>query len=156
MTLVTVDTLERLKEIPPLAIGIAAATTLLLFIGLRLLLKKPPSHLIAFSGGSGSVLVSRKSLQELIKQTCLKDENVEAARPVIKISSGIVRTRAQVRLKTPERLRENCERLQLRIAKLLQKSLSFEQIGSIEIIVSSFGPDTTAEPTEEEEKQSEN
>ncbi len=136
------ETLDRFKDLPPVTIGVAVVVVVLLIVGLRLLLKKPPAHLVAFSGEAGSVLVSRKALQELIKQTCLKDECVEAVRPSVKISSGIVNTHAELRLTSPENLKGTCERIQSRITALLEKSLNFDQIGSIEIVVSSFGADT--------------
>ena len=44
-----------------------------------------------------------------------------------------------LRLSKADHLRETSERLQTRISELLQKSLCFEQIGPIEIMVSSFG-----------------
>ena len=92
------------------------------------------------------MLVSRKALQELIKQICLNDDWVENVAPTIKIQDGKVNTHAKLRLRSPEDLKKNCERIQNDITTLLKKSLSFDQIGTIEIVVSSFGnnPQETA------------
>ena len=132
--------------LPPYAIIGVFAVLLLLTIGLRSILKSPQSRLTAFSSDTGSVLVSRKALQDLIRQTCLKDDWVEAARPVVKIAGKKINTSVTLRLSSPENLKETTERLQTRISGLLQKSLSFDQIGPIEIMVSSFGKQDVDEP----------
>ncbi len=137
--------LELIRELP-VAYWIAGGVVLiLLVVGLRLALKKPPAHLTAFSGSAGTVLVSRKALQELIRQACLTDEWVEAAKPTVKIDGAIVHTKVLLRLASPENLKETSERIQNRISQLLQKSLNFDQIGEIQIIVSSFGNNAAEE-----------
>lgn len=128
-----------MTQLTPLQIGVAAVAFIFLLIGLRLVFKKPPAHLTAFSGDAGSVLVSRKALQELIRSACLLDEWVEAARPTIRLRNNKVTARVELRLARPEDLKAICERVQEHITALLQKSLSFEQIGEIEIVVKSFG-----------------
>ena len=133
-------------NLPPIAIVGILAVLLLLIIGLRSILKSPPSRLVAFSSDTGSVLVSRKALQDLIRQTCLKDDWVEAARPIVKIVGEKINTTVTLRLSSPENLKETTERLQNRISGLLQKSLSFDQIGLIEIMVTSFGKQDVDEP----------
>ena len=133
-------------SLPPYAIIGILAVLLLLIIGLRSILKSPPSRLTAFSSDTGSVLVSRKALQDLIRQTCLKDDWVEAARPSVKIVGKKINTTVTLRLSSPENLKETTERLQTRISGLLQKSLSFDQIGPIEIMVTSFGKQDVDEP----------
>ena len=85
-------------NLPPFAIVGVLAVLLLLIIGLRSILKSPPSRLIAFSSDTGSVLVSRKALQDLIRQTCLKDDWVEAARPIVKIVGKKINTTVALRL----------------------------------------------------------
>ncbi|MDQ8197258.1 hypothetical protein QEH56_03820 [Pelagicoccus enzymogenes] len=130
---------ELMTQLTPLQIGVAAVAFIFLLIGLRLVFKKPPAHLTAFSGDAGSVLVSRKALQELIRSACLLDEWVEAARPTIRLRNNKVTARVELRLARPEDLKAICERVQEHITALLQKSLSFEQIGEIEIVVKSFG-----------------
>ncbi len=112
---------------------------ILVILGLGRLLKKPSARLTAFSSETGTVLVSRKALQDLIRQACLRDNSVEAARPVVKIAGEKINTTVTLRLASPENLKETSERLQGRITELLQKSLSFDQIGPIEIMVTSFG-----------------
>ncbi len=141
------ESLESLKELitqlTALQIGVAAVALIFLLVGLRLVFKKPPAHLTAFSGEAGSVLVSRKALQELIRSACLLDEWVEAARPTIRLRNNKVTARVELRLTRPEDLKAICERVQDHITALLQKSLSFDQIGEIEIIVKSFGKEAT-------------
>ncbi len=137
---------DLVGNLPPYAIFGVIAILLLLIIGLRSILKSPPSRLIAFSSATGSVLVSRKALQDLIRQTCLKDDWVEAARPIVKIASKKINTTVTLRISSPENLKETTERLQTRISGLLQKSLSFDQIGPIEIMVTSFGKQDVDEP----------
>lgn len=140
------EPLESLKELTtqltPLQIGVAVIALIFLFVGLRLVFKKPPAHLTAFSGEAGSVLVSRKALQELIRSACLLDEWVEAARPTIRLRDNKVTARVELRLTKPDDLKAICERVQEHITALLQKSLSFDQIGKIEIVVKSFGKET--------------
>ena len=121
----------------------------------------PQGHQIAFAtdqrrlapgmpgGEAGKVLVSRKALQELIKQACLLDDWVEAARPVVRVRGDKVSALVELRLASPEHLKDVCERVQQRITALLQKSLSFEQIGDIQIVVKSFA--TQPEPRKPEE-----
>ena len=133
-------------NLPPIVIVGILAVLLLLIIGLRSILKSPSSRLIAFSSDTGSVLVSRKALQDLIRQTCLKDGWVEAARPIVKIVGEKINTTVTLRLSSPENLKETTKRLQTRISGLLQKSLSFDQIGPIEIMVTSFGKQDVDEP----------
>ena len=129
---------ELLERLSALHYVVIAVILVFLLIGLRLIFKKPPAHLTAFSGNAGTVLVSRKALQELIRQACLLDDWVEAARPVVKLKGSQVRAHVELRLARPENLREVTQRIQERITLLLQKSLSFEQIGDIEIVVKSF------------------
>ena len=124
----------------PLLLGILAGVAVFLAIGLRLIFKQPPAHLTAFSGNAGSVLVSRKALQELIKQAGLLDEWVEAARPIVRVKDSKVSAKVELRLAAPESLKAVCERVQNRITSLLQQSLGFDQIGEIQIVVKSFSP----------------
>ena len=131
---------EYLSQLSPLFAGVLIAAVVFLLLGLRLIFKKPPTHLTAFSGEAGSVLVSRKALQELIKQACLLDEWVEAARPNVRVKNGKVSATVEIRLAAAENLKDVCERVQGRITRLLQKSLSFDQIGAIQIVVKSFAP----------------
>lgn len=138
---------ELLDQLPPFAIIGIFAVFILVLIGLGRMLKKPPSRLTAFSSETGSVLVSRKALQELIRQACLIDEWVEAARPSVKIIGSKINTSVELRLTSPTNLKETSERLSGRISGLLQKSLNFDQIGKIEIIVSSFGKNDVDEIT---------
>jgi hypothetical protein len=133
---------EFFNELSPILIGAIVVAVVFLALGIRLVLKQPPSHLTAFSGEAGSVLVSRKALQELIKQACLLDEWVEAARPLVQVKTGKVSAKVEIRLAAPENLKEVCERVQSRITGLLEKSLSFDQIGDIQIVVKSFAPTT--------------
>lgn len=138
METTTTTTTELFESLSALHMAAIAAALVFLVIGLRLVLKKPPAHLTAFSGQAGSVLVSRKALQELIRQACLLDDWVEAARPIVKLKGPQVQARVELRLARPENLREVTQRIQERITLLLQKSLSFEQIGDIQIVVKSF------------------
>ncbi len=128
-----------MTQLTALQIGVATGAFIFLLIGLRLVFKKPPSHLTAFNGEAGSVLVSRKVLQELIRSACLLEEWVEAARPTIRLRNNKVTARVELRLSKPQDLKAICERVQEHITALLQKSLSFDQIGAIEIVVKSFG-----------------
>ncbi len=132
-----------MTQLTPMQIGVAAVAFIFLLLGLRLVFKKPPAHLTAFSGEAGSVLVSRKALQELIRSACLLDEWVEAARPTIRLKNNKVTARVELRLTKPDDLKAVCERVQNHITALLQKSLSFDQIGAIEIVVKSFGKESS-------------
>lgn len=124
---------------PAWQIAVILVALVFVVIGLRLIFKKPPAHLTAFSGDAGSVLVSRKALQELVRSACLLDEWVEAARPIIRVKDNKVTAHVEIRLARPDNLKLVCERVQNHITVLLQKSLSFDQIGEIQIIVKSFG-----------------
>ncbi len=143
--------LDLLSQLSALQIGVVLLAIVFLIVGLRLVFKKPPATLTAFSGDAGNVLVSRKALQELVKQACLLDEAVEAARPVIQVKNQQVAARVELRLSEPENLKEVCQRVQDRIVSLMQKSLSIEQIGSIQIVVKSFGPDGEDRPATKSE-----
>lgn len=140
---------EFIETLPAYAVIGIFVVFVLVIIGLSRMLKKPPARLTAFSSATGSVLVSRKALQDLIRQACLKDDYVEAARPVVKIVGDKLNTAVSLRLSSPENLKETSERLQTRISELLQKSLSFDQIGTIEIMVTSFGKNDVDEIPEE-------
>lgn len=136
---------ELFTQLTPLQIGAAVVAFIFLLIGLRLVFKKPPAHLTAFSGDAGSVLVSRKALQELVRSACLLDEWVEAARPVIRVKNNKVTALVELRLAKPDNLKAVCERVQEHISTLLQKSLSFDQIGEIQIVVKSFSAESAPE-----------
>jgi len=144
------DSLQSAKDLftqlTPLQIGVAAIAFIFLLIGLRLIFKKPPAHLTAFSGEAGNVLVSRKALQELVRSACLLDEWVEAARPVIRVRNNKVTALVELRLTKPDNLKAVCERVQEHITALLQKSLSFDQIGEIQIVVKSFSNEASELP----------
>ena len=107
---------EILDQLPLYAIIGIFAVFVLILIGLGRLLKKPPSRLTAFSSEAGSVLVSKKALQELIRQVCLRDDSVEASRPTVKINGAKIYTNVDLRLASPTNLRETSERLQTRIS----------------------------------------
>jgi len=141
---------DLIGSMSPYTIAGVCVAFVLIIIGLRQTLKKPNSRLTAFSSSTGSVLVSRKALQDLIRQACLKDDWVEAARVVVKIAGDKINTSVTLRLSKADHLRETSERLQNRITALLQKSLSFEQIGPIQIMVTSFGKSDVDEPEESE------
>ena len=142
------DALDFLNQLPPYAVIGIFALFVLAILGLGRMLRKPPSRLIAFSGDSGSVSVSRKALQDLIKQSCLKDPSVQAARPAVKIAGSKINTSVDLRLNSASNLKEISERLQTRISELLQRSLNFDQIGRIEIMVTSFGKNDVDEAPE--------
>lgn len=133
---------DFLGQFTNLQIGVAATALVFLIFGLRLIFKKPPTHLTAFSGEAGSVQVSRKALQDLVKAACLLNEPVEAARPVIQVKNNKITARIELRLATPQELKAVCETVQQQITSLLQKSLSFDQIGEIQIVVKSFSSET--------------
>lgn len=148
------ETLETIKQglqaLPAWQIGAILLAAVFLIIGLRLVFKRPPAHLTAFTGDAGNVLVSRRALQDLVKQACLLDEWVEGARPIIRVKGNKVTARVELRLARAENLKAICERVQKHITDLLQKSLSFEQIGEIQIIVKSFRSDTESPSTSPE------
>ena len=131
-------TIEFAKTLSWPVIAAIGTAFVFLVIGLRLILKKPPSHLTAYSGESGSVLVSRKALQDLIKQACMLEDWVESARPLVRVEKHKVSAQIELRLANPENMKDVCNRVQERVTTLLQKSLSFDQIGSIRILVKSF------------------
>jgi len=131
--------IQTLEDTPPFLLLVGLGVLIVIGIGVRLAFRKPTPHLTAFAGAAGSVLVSRKALQDLIRQTCMIDEWVEAAKPTVKINGSRVDTRVELRLAAPDNLKPTCERLQVRITELLQKSLNFDEIGEIQIFVSSFG-----------------
>ena len=142
--------IEYIDELPPYVLIGIFVVFVLLIIGLGRIVKKPPARLTAFSSDTGSVQVSRKALQDLIKQACLKDEATLTARPTVKIKGSKIDTNVDLRLASPSNLKQTSERLQNRISELLRKSLNFDQIGKIEIVVSSFGKsDVDEEPPTE-------
>ena len=136
---------QTLRDTPLVFLLIGLGLLVVIVIGLSLAFRKPTPHLTAFSGSAGSVLVSRKALQDLIRQTCLVDDWVEAAKPIVKINGSRVDTRVELRLAAPDNLKPTCERLQTRITELLQKSLNFDEIGEIQIYVTSFGKSDLSE-----------
>ncbi|MCH6259271.1 alkaline shock response membrane anchor protein AmaP [Puniceicoccaceae bacterium K14] len=133
---------ESLRSLPPIMIVAAIIAILLVLAGIRLLFRKTPAHLTAFAGEAGNVLVSRKAIQELIEQTCMLDELVESAQPRIRFSDSKVHTYVELRLSSSDDLKGSSERVQDRITELLKKSLNFDQIGDIEIVVKSFGTES--------------
>lgn len=131
--------IDSVRTASPLVwVGLGVAIVFL-GLGLRLILKGSQSKLAAFSSPSGTVLVSRKALQELVKQACALEDWVEAARPLIRLEDEKVSALIELRLASPENLKDVCERVQARVTELLRKSLSFEHVGSIQIVVKSFG-----------------
>lgn len=138
---------DFLGQFTNLQIGVATAAFVFLIFGLRLVFKRPPTHLTAFSGEAGSVQVSRKALQDLVKAACLLNESVEAARPVIQFKNNKITTRIELRLANPQDLKAVCETVQQQITSLLHKSLSFDQIGDIQIVVKSFSSETGEQPS---------
>ena len=133
------ELLTLVKDLPSLYWAIGAVVLILLLLGLRLIFRRSPAHLTAYTGTSGSVQISRKAIQSLIKQACAADEWVEAAKPTVTISGSKVDTHVELRLTSPENLKAATERIQARITRLLEKSLNIEQIGQIRIVVVSFG-----------------
>lgn len=131
--------IDSVRAASPLVwVGLGVAIVFLA-LGLRLILKGSHSKLAAFSSPSGTVLVSRKALQELVKQACVLEDWVEAARPLIRLEDEKVSALIELRLASSENLKDVCERVQARVTDLLRKSLSFEHVGSIQIVVKSFG-----------------
>lgn len=137
----TTDTfLDSVRAASPLVwVGLGVAIVFLA-LGLRLIFRGSQSRLAAFSSPSGTVLVSKKALQELVKQACALEDWVEAARPIIRLEDEKVSALIELRLASPDNLKDVCERVQARVTELLRKSLSFEHVGSIQIVVKSFGP----------------
>lgn len=129
---------SSLRQFSPVAIAAFVLLLLCLALGLRLLLRRPPRRLIAYAGESGSVLVSRKALQELIRQACLKDPQVEAAKAAVSLRNGQASAFVRLRLVSPDQLKAVTGRLQQRVSRLLHHSLGFERVGPVELLVSGF------------------
>lgn len=133
------ELITLVQDLPPLYWAIAAIVVVLLILGIRLIFRRSPAHLTAYAGTSGTVQISRKAIQTLIKQACSTDELVEAAKPTVKIAGDKVDTHVELRLTSPANLKVATERIQAKISSLLEKSLNIEQIGQIRIVVVSFG-----------------
>jgi len=142
---------QAIAEMPAWQVLSILAAIVFLALGLRIAFRRPTSHLTAFNGAAGNVLVSRKALRELVRSACLLDEWVEAARPLVHFKGDKVGATVELRLAGPRNLKIVCERVQSHVTALLKKSLSFEQIGEIEIVVKSFGNESgsySEEPAE--------
>lgn len=144
------DSIEFARALPTPVLVAGGIVFVLLALGIVFSFRKPPAHLTAFASEAGTVLVSRKALQELIRQACLKDASVEAAKATVRISEKQIDTKIILRLATADNLKQTTERVQAAVTSLLRRSLSFDQVGQIQIVVTGFSRDVDSlgEPEE--------
>ena len=111
---------------------------LLLLILLFLLRKRQPKSIVAYKTENGSVTVSRSAVIELVRAAC--EQVGQVSRPKLKVftSKGLTNFKIQIQLASGGRLKDIEQTLQSHLRERLSQNLGIENLGTINIIVTSF------------------
>lgn len=125
---------------------------LVLVLLLLALLRRQPKHLIAYETEDGSVTVSRLAIVELVRTSC--NQFSELGKPSIRIHKRGKYTHLTIYIKFlgGSRLREIEKTLQEHLRHNLSESLGVENLGKINIVVTSFKSKKIAPPSNVSEK----
>jgi hypothetical protein len=127
--------LDSLPDIPYLWVGVAVS--LLLFI-LWLLTRRQPRSFTAFKSTSGKIMITRSAISELAQRICDQTETVGKCSTRIKTRGGSLKIEVRIQMMAGSKLGDVTSDLQERLNHALGEILGIENLGEINVIVTSF------------------
>ena len=111
---------------------------LFLLIVLVLLLRRQPKNIVAYKTENGNVAISRSAITELLRTCCEQISHVRKPKLKVSIKKGLTHFTINIQLTSGGNLKEVEETLQNHLRENLSKNLGIENLGNIDIIVTSF------------------
>ena len=136
------EALPELPGDPYLTIGLGVVLLILL---LWLLLRRQPKAVEAFDGESGHVMVSRRAITEVARRACDTMPGIGRCKTRIKFRRESLVVDVRIRLVAGHSLSEVCSELDHRLNRTLRDNLGIQKLGDINIMVTGFSGDPTAE-----------
>ena len=127
------DWWQALVDAKYFVLGGAAAAFVLMFLWAWL--RRPPRVMQAFNSEGGQVLVTRRAVKDLVQRCCEELGGVGSADVTVRIRSGELHTRVELRLRRNANLKGISGYLREQIAQALTENLGVEKLGEIDILV---------------------
>lgn len=111
---------------------------LLFLVVLILIRKRQPKNIVAYKTENGNVIINRSAVVELVRTTCEQISQIN--KPKLKVFTKRGRTHFTVciQLTNGSSLKDVEETLQNHLRESLSKNLGIENLGTINIVVTSF------------------
>jgi uncharacterized alkaline shock family protein YloU len=114
---------------------IAALLSVAIFIFLR---KRQPKNIIAYKTENGNVTISRSAIVELVRTSCKQISQVSKPKLKVFVKKGLTHFSIRIQLTSGASLKDVEDTLQNHLRESLSKDLGIENLGEINIIVTSF------------------
>ena len=121
----------------PLNLYLLGASLLLVII-LILLRRRQPKHIVAYKTENGAVTISRSAIVELVRTSCEQISQVSKPKLKVFFRKGLTHFAIRIQLTSSGSLKDIEETLQNHLRESLSKNLGIENLGDINIIVTSF------------------
>ena len=111
---------------------------LLLFAILIMIRKRQPKNIVAYKTENGDVIISRSAVVELVRTTCEQISQVNKPKLKVFRKRGRTHFTVYIQLLSGSSLKDVEETLQNHLRESLSKNLGIENLGNLNIIVTSF------------------
>jgi uncharacterized alkaline shock family protein YloU len=135
------ETIEHLSTSP--YFWIIASILLLLLISKLLINPKHPKELIVLESPEGNIKISRQAIIDLIQRISINAEGVGKCVTQINTKTPQLNIQTRIQIKEGNKVNVVSQKLQHLIKENLKDNVGFENIGTIEIIISGFMNDPT-------------
>ena len=114
------------------------AALLLLLVIFVLLRRRQPKNIVAYKTENGSVTISRSAVIELVRTSCEQLDQVNRPNLRVFTKKGLTHFTVRIQLTSGGHLKDVEQTLQNHLRKSLSQNLGIENLGDINIIVTSF------------------
>lgn len=111
---------------------------LLLIVILILIRKRQPKNVVAYKTENGNVIISRSAVVELVRTTCEQISQINKPKLKVFTKRGQTHFTVCIQLMSGSSLKDVEETLQNHLRESLSKNLGIENLGTINIVVTSF------------------
>ena len=108
---------------------------LLLLINSR---KRQPKHIVAYRTDNGNVTISRSAVVELVRTSCEQLDQVSKPSLRVYTKKGLTHFTIRIQLSSGSSLKDVEKTLQSHLRESLSQDLGIENLGEINIVVTSF------------------
>jgi hypothetical protein len=123
--------------------SVAALTLMLL---LWILVRRQPKNVVAYATDSGSVMVSRQAIVELVQTSCEQLKDVSKPRVRLTVKGRTTHFEIRLKLLSGGSLRDIEQTLQTHLRQALTDNLGIENLGRINIVAIGFKSGKIAAP----------
>lgn len=125
------------QYLTPSSLYILGAVLLLLVI-LILFRRRQPNKIVAYKTEKGDVIINRSAVVELVRTSCKQISQINKPKLKVFVRKGLTHCTISIQLTSGGRLKDVEETLQNHLRESLSKNLGIENLGDINVIVTSF------------------